>query len=1698
MKNRILISAFLITGLFHILQAQIGIIDPTFNASDNGLGSGANSSINRLLVLPDDKTLIIGNFQTYDNLPAVRFARLDIDGRLDLNFSSGSGPNFAPESIDIQPDGKLLLGGTFTSYNGTGRNRIVRTEENGAIDLTFNPGTGANGSVKCLAVQTDGKILAGGLFTSFNGTLVNRLIRLNSDGSVDGSFTIGTGLDASPTAIMLQPDGKIVVVGLFTTYDGIGRNRIARLNPDGTLDGTFNPGTGANGAINCAVLQPDGNLLIGGAFTSYNGATSRGISRILNNGSKDPSFSIGTGVVGGDVNTMLLETSGKILLGGTFNSYNSNSVGLMARINSNGAYDPSLVQGTGAEAVSIVSIGIQSDGKYLFTGNIYGYNGIRKNRLMRINQTGLLDHTYILATASSGLLQKSILLPNGKIIVFGLFAFYDGTYTGGIARLNSDGTLDPGFNPGSGLKTTTDVIYTAALQADGKLIIAGDFHSYNGIAVNYIARINTDGSLDPTFNPGAGPNANIRFISTQTDEKLVVVGSFTTYDGVSRGKLARLNTDGSLDVTYNSSVGFALEPASMKLQPDDKAVLCGTFTTYNGVTKNGMVRVNIDGSEDPTFSVGTGPTGGNINFLHILMNGKILISGNFSGINGTTRNGFSRLNADGSNDPTFLTGTAFGGSIVRTVAEYPDGKILLGGSFTTFNGITQRFITRLNSNGTFDPTFNNGGFGFNQLVSDLVFQPDEKIIAVGGFSQYNNVGRNSIVRLMNCISPTLPTLQSDLVFNCGTQTATLSIGSGNLNSALNWTWYSGSCGGVMVGQGNSIQVTPLVPTTYFARGTGGCVSPGLCASISILTKPTLNSVSTTAVCAGNSAIINLAGLVPSQSFSAKYTINGQAQPIVLNLLSDNLGNGSFTTIPLPLNYNGKNLVVTGMAFTNGGPCGTNFSINNSTQLTVDPLPNVSIVANTIVCEGQSAPVIFNFNGGNAWTLNYSINNVPQPQVVTASPIFSTLFTTAGGTSTYTVNSLTNGSCLAPSGNLDTATITVPVQCGIVWNGSQSSDWSDPLNWTPSNDTPSEHTNVFIPGNRPNYPILDGSNPSSPICQDITLSGNASVKIESSSALEIRGNLDASGQKIYGDGKLVFNGLNPQVINGDILVQRLIIDNPLEFFISDESKVMVSPNGLLFFTENSHTLINGELVLMSDISSTAQVGVIPTSAIVTGKLTFERFLTHGSGNGSWYFIGSPLSGNYFTDFADDFRVIGLSSGFGLQGGSILPSNEPERSTIFKYVEAMHNVRSDTVQKIGWRIPGNENVIPGIGYRVWVNYYSNSRHKFDARGDLTRGSGVANDFSFPTLTRNEYSPCYPTDLGVNRLNCNEEHRGWNLLANPFPSDLDWDAIGGWTKPPEMNNAFYTWNSAMGGYRAYLGAGGVDLGVTLSSNANPGVIPSGQAFFVNLTSPGTYQRELKVKELAKSPFLSGTFIRKSTITNPQLRIRLSKPENELYRFDAMVRFMEGANDGFDQNKDLQSFTGTNFEFAIGNTDEGQLLLNSIAPISETRTIPLTMKYNGNSGEFRFNFLDVESLIESTTAYIKDNFTGGLMAIESSESFYNFDANDELSLNSNRFELLLVPNGINLINSTLSKSKLSIFPNPFKGQKLTIIDTDLDQDSQFEISDVIGRKISFTILPLDQNTTQINFNTSLPSGQYLIKIKNKNGIRLSSILIR
>ncbi len=749
------------------LDYKAGVQNPNF------LGLTGDGRFQAIAIQPDGKHIIAGRFRTANSTGRINIARFYPDGTLDETFDPGVGfPGGIALDIALQPDGKIIVGGEFTSFTNTQgvipKFGIVRLNSDGSLDNTFNPGQGVSGKVKVVVRQPDGKILIGGQFTTVGGVARANIARLNEDGSLDDSFVVGTGSNGIINAIALQSDGKVVIGGELSAYNGTLANRLTRVDAGGVLDPSFNIGTGPNtGTISALKAQPDGKILVGGDFAQFNGQPGKWIVRLNPNGSRDTFLE---GTICNSLCTLpnppqqfSVLANGQIYISsmGSVNP-NGNAWGwALLRYNADGGRDTSFnppYDGVAASLTIINRHAVQADGSVIGTNGRFLTSSISGpySHIRRLSPTGAVDITYKpmlgdAGTASSGSFVWDVALQaDGKLLAGGNFSMANNELRYDVARFNTNGTLDTSFTyPLAG-----QTIYKILPLPDGKIIVGGAVEV--GALGRYgVARLNSNGSLDTTFvGTGAfGGNTAVFGAALQPDGKIIIVGRFNTYNGVARSGIARPHPDGSLDESFNVGTGLSVsggghEPYDIKILPDGKIVVVGYFSAYNGITREGVVRINSNGSVDESFN----PNGqGFLSFkaVELLANGQLLVGGDT----------FYRLNSNGTRDNTFLPPSLPGG--VSEIRLLSNGKILIAGNMATEVGPRRAGVMRLQSTGALDLSFGDGlrgadygdTTGFAGLAVD---EANNHIYYGGNLFAYNNVGRGSIARIfLNSIVTTV-------------------------------------------------------------------------------------------------------------------------------------------------------------------------------------------------------------------------------------------------------------------------------------------------------------------------------------------------------------------------------------------------------------------------------------------------------------------------------------------------------------------------------------------------------------------------------------------------------------------------------------------------------------------------------------------------------------------------------------------------------------------------------------------------------------------------------------------------------------------------------------------------------------------------------------------------------------------------------
>jgi len=646
----------------------------------------------------------------------------------------------------VQPDGKILIGGTFTTLSPKGggavsRNHIARLNADGTVDTAFNPN--ANDQVISIAVQADGKILVGGVFTSIGEQTRNSIARLDpTTGSAD---SFDPNANESVSTIVIQADGKILVAGYFTSVGGQSRFHIARLDATTGLADSFNPQP--SGGIFEIAVQEDGKILVGGDFTSIGGQTRKALARLdATTGladSFDPHPTLLAPIVVTSIDAIRVQADGKILIGGAFDTVGGQTRENIARLDAAtglaDAFDPNA-------GSHVTAIAVQADGKIL-AGGIFGHiGGQTRSQVARLDATTGLADSFDpnLSPHTSGVSSIAV-QQDGKILIGGNFntvapnggASVTRNY---IARLEADGTVDQTLD----LNAIGSEVFATTIQADGKTLIGGNFTSILGVPRNHIARLNPDGTLDVAFDPNA--DDAVYAVATQADGKILVGGSFTGIGGEIRFHIARLDPLTGLPDSFDPNAND--DVLCIAVQVGDGGILVGgQFTTIGGQMRNRIARLNpatgLADQFDPD-SNGTVRAILPVEYDHGVLD--VTVGGAFTNIGGQMRNHIARfggLVGGGASLTGFNPNVQ--GQDVYAIVPQESGKFLVGGLFTGIGGQPRNNIARIVDDvaDSFDPNANNG-------VSSIVVQADGKILAGGAFNGASSIGgqaRNRVARL---------------------------------------------------------------------------------------------------------------------------------------------------------------------------------------------------------------------------------------------------------------------------------------------------------------------------------------------------------------------------------------------------------------------------------------------------------------------------------------------------------------------------------------------------------------------------------------------------------------------------------------------------------------------------------------------------------------------------------------------------------------------------------------------------------------------------------------------------------------------------------------------------------------------------------------------------------------------------------------
>jgi uncharacterized delta-60 repeat protein len=572
----------LIAGYFSDIGGEprqiMARLDPTTGSPDSFFPD-PDSLVQTIAVQADGKILAGGWFTNIGGASRQYIARLDpVTGGAD-SFNPIATGGFV-STIAVQPDGKILVGGLFSGIGVQARSFIARINPITGLADSFDPK--ASSPVDSIAVQPDGRVLLGGSFhqlSPMGGPAIarNNIARVEADGRVDRTLNLNmvgaSGFSGSVYTTAVQPDGKVLIGGVFTNVLGVARNNLARLNTDGSLDAAFNPNViGSFSFVRAIAVQADGKILLGGGFTNIGGQTRNNIGRVDGTTGLADSFNPNANE---RVDSIVVQADGKILVSGGFGFIGGHGRAGLARL------DPTTGAADAFDALansSILSMAVQADGKIVIGGVFTTLGGQPHNHLARLNPINGFADSFDPQVDQD--VTAISLQPDGKILVGGWFFHIGGQARNHLARVDGVTGLADSFDP-----DVDNIIDALALQANGEVLLSGQFRNIGGAPRLLVGRVDGTTGVADSFNPA--PNNYVLSITAQTSGKILLGGFFTAIGGQRRVFFAR----------------FSSETAALQ----DLAVTPTTATWTLGGASPQCTRVTFESSNDLVSYAPLGP-----------------------------------------------------------------------------------------------------------------------------------------------------------------------------------------------------------------------------------------------------------------------------------------------------------------------------------------------------------------------------------------------------------------------------------------------------------------------------------------------------------------------------------------------------------------------------------------------------------------------------------------------------------------------------------------------------------------------------------------------------------------------------------------------------------------------------------------------------------------------------------------------------------------------------------------------------------------------------------------------------------------------------------------------------------------------------------------------------------------------------------
>lgn len=631
----LLIFVYSLTSSFAFSQIKI---DSSFNTFNNNVISNVQA-----LVKQNNKLLLAGSFTKIAGVKCSNICRLLNDSVVDPSFMSGTGFNGAVKKMVVLTNDKILVMGSFTSYSTANINYLMRLNSNGTPDLTFVPNFDAGSVLNDFVVQADGKVIVVGTFNTYSGLPRKNIVRLISNGSLDVGFNSGNTSNGVFNKVVLQSTGNIILIGNFNNHLSTSVKSIVRLLPTGLVDTGFSCSLVLNSSneivLNDIFVHTNDDIsiprndLYPATFIRYNANGAALYNYTFNAASKS-----------------LLLDNGNFLKITDYSPYTSN-VNFPQEIAPNGTvvkdYSTrgwfSQSEWSSTEPIPLFQV---DDNVYMCCNYFEDYTPARRN-LIRLTNNTIVDYHFLPIGGPNFSITELVKYDANSYIMIGGFTRIGSNAVQTIAKVDKNCTVLSSFNAGEGFNGPALCV---AVQQDGKIIVGGDFTKYNNQTANRLVRLMPNGTIDATFNVNVGTDYAIYDMHILDADHILLGGVFSNYQGIDAFNIVCLKNDGTLNTAFNSNLGSGPNGRVRKINAiGSKIYLIGDFNFFDGNLRKHIARINLDGTFDTSFDPGQGDNG-LINDVAEFEN-KLYVVGQFTQFASKATRSMVVLNMDGSVDP---------------------------------------------------------------------------------------------------------------------------------------------------------------------------------------------------------------------------------------------------------------------------------------------------------------------------------------------------------------------------------------------------------------------------------------------------------------------------------------------------------------------------------------------------------------------------------------------------------------------------------------------------------------------------------------------------------------------------------------------------------------------------------------------------------------------------------------------------------------------------------------------------------------------------------------------------------------------------------------------------------------------------------------------------------------------------------------